>query len=196
MKQSTAIQTSLDNLKDPLSYKESNLSADTIDSFIDIPVSKFYSNNSPTKMQSIKTVSSLVSNLEPLIARYKPTPPNRSPVQHQQLPPPRIRFNEIDQYFVPSSIPNSTSVSHASSADTLDNKVNVNYNYYTSTSNTESGFKLLCNECAQKALNGDDFTNRIRTTISEESLSGCSISENGDYKIKSVTIRIGKPYYI
>uniref|UniRef100_A0A336LKC4 CSON009533 protein n=1 Tax=Culicoides sonorensis TaxID=179676 RepID=A0A336LKC4_CULSO len=126
---------------------------------------------------------------------------------------PKIRFSEENQYISNQSLSisqsNSTNnpidrIMSSDSIDTIDNQtINYNYNYYTTPyssknliESNDDDRKYLCKECARK----DTYkwnTQHFRTTISEESLSGCSFSESSanDYKIKNITIKIGKPYY-
>lgn len=172
------------------------------------------------KGQTNKSVSNLVTNLEPLISQYRQKsssvlkssvkPSKVRPVQE----PLRIKFEDSKKKaptpppkkvtLVPNLV--SASDSLTSSADTLDDlnsePVQVSYKYYASSnsSNDKHGYKLLCEECATKVRKKEDtggLADKIKTTISEESLSACSLAEpTNEYKIKSITIKIGKPYYL
>lgn len=135
--------------------------------------------------------------------------------------PPKIRFSEQNQYISNQSLsvsqqqqqsqPTNTDRTMSSdSMETLDNQgINYNYNYYTTPysmtmseenrkkNGNNDERKYLCKDCARK----DTYKwnpEHLRTTISEESLSGCSASESSthEYKIKNITIKIGKPYYL
>lgn len=147
------------------------------------------------------------------------------PSSRPKQEPPKIRFSEENQYISNQSLSVSQQVQQSQPTDrtmssdsmeTLDNqRINYNYNYYTTpynvkpnsvveqtrkkslTPNENDDRKYLCKDCARK----DTYKwhpEHLRTTISEESLSGCSASESSthEYKIKNITIKIGKPYYL
>ncbi|XP_063697705.1 metabotropic glutamate receptor 1-like [Culicoides brevitarsis] len=156
--------------------------------------------------------SSIISDL---LYCGDPKSPSRNDIQNRpKQETPKIRFSEQNQYIsdhsslsVPQPGAATDRTMSSDSMDTLDNQaVNFNYDYYTtpysvntvrrkSTDSDER--KYLCKDCARK----DTYKwnpEHLRTTISEESLSGCSASESSahEYKIKNITIKIGKPYYL
>lgn len=241
IRQSTGIQTSLDNVKEPLTFKDSNASDDTvIEDLLEIRDEHIASDNIDSNYSTIegskldkdqrnKSVSNLVTNLEPLISQYRRHSPSalkssvRSPKIRPTRDPPRIKFSDtVNRQYCPTPHPKRvalppnrvfTSDSLTSSVEALEEPkrppVKVSYSYYTAAGEQsaekshqaqhQQGYKLLCEECATKLKKKDDvdLTNKFRTAISEESLSTCSLAEPGnEYKIKSITIKIGKPYYL
>lgn len=221
-------------MKEPLTFKDSNASDDTViedlleirDEHIAHEVAASYPSLQSSKFekeQRNKSVSNLVTNLEPLISQYRRKSPSalKSTVGPPRIrpahDPPRIKFSDSKQY-CPTPHPKRvslepaqttcTSESLTSSIEALEDPkpapVKVSCSYYTTPGRKtcdkqQSGYKLLCEECAKKLKKKDDvdLTNKFRTAISEESLSTCSLADPGnEYKIKSITIKIGKPYYL
>lgn len=221
IQKSTAIQTSIENLPVVLTSKEDE--NQDVDEIKPAP--------SPTESSSVEDL--LLDNIHERSYYFHKQPKvipiiqkqtlvsSRSNKKHDSRPKhdlPKIRFSDQNQYITHYRQPGKT-ISRRSPAitassdsnETLDDCVNVNYNYYTTPYHAEddsegsSNRRYLCNECSKRVQEGTGYTStyhrwndQLKTTISEESLSGCSLSESSthEYKIKNITIKIGKPYYL